>query len=133
MSAPRLRVGPGVLDGSVDCHRVMVYATHALDNVEIFAVRMAVVIEPSFIVESDRINDEGISLPLANRITPPRGRQILGMLTAVREYFPYEVIILKQHDHLAWTLQNFHRLASYQVDAWHAGRDTVHDRVIGFR
>src|SRR5258706_14715281 len=133
MPAPGLRVSLGIFDRGVDRHRVMVYAPHAFHNVQFLAVWMAVVIEPGFIVESDGVNDERISLPLSDRIAHPCGRQILGMLPAVREDLADEVMVLKQHDHLARALQDFHWLASYQINAWHAGRKTVDDRVIRFR
>src|SRR5882672_5993312 len=119
MSAPGLRVRLRVVNRNVDCQRVVACAAYALHNVQLFSVRMAVIIEPSFIVKTDGVNDECISLPLANRVSHPCRIQILGMLTPIGVNLAHKVIVLIEHDHLAGGLHDLHRLASYQINPWH--------------
>src|SRR5258707_6700584 len=102
----------------------MACAAYALHNVQLVGMRMAVIIEPCFVVKTDGVNDECISLPLANRVSHPCGIQILGMLTPIGVNLAHKVIVLIQHDHPARGLHDLHRLTSYQINSWHTGWKT---------
>src|ERR1700693_6650015 len=96
-------------------------------------MRMAHEIEPGFVVKTDRVNNECISLPLANRVPHPRGSHILGMLTPICVDLAHKVIVLKEHDHPARDLNNLDRLPSLKIDTWDTGGGTVRNRGVGFR
>ena len=53
-------------------------------QLHVFAMRMAIAIEPGSFVITCRIDDQGVSLPMTNRPTVPDRIQIFGKLSSVR-------------------------------------------------
>src|SRR5579864_923218 len=91
---------------------------------------MAIIVEPGLVVKPHCIHDECISLPPANRVSHPRGIQILGMWAAIGIDIAYEMVILEEHQYTARDIRNLHRLASYEKDPWNPRWKTLHDRIV---
>ena len=75
-----LYVGAGIVDGHIDRQVSQIGAGVALDGMQLFRVRMAQIIEPEFVVVSDRIDHQRVSFPMADGMAVPGGIGIVGML-----------------------------------------------------
>src|SRR5262249_30280719 len=60
-------------------------------------MRMAVVIEPGRLVNTDRIHDQRIFVPFTDRISVPRGLAVLGERPAVGKYLAVGMVRLEQY------------------------------------
>jgi hypothetical protein len=87
-SAPRFRIRLRVVDGDLHGHVPNVAAPEAFDGMQSIGMGMAIVIQPAFIVEAARLDDQRIALPSANRVTEPRGLRIFGKQAAIRKDLP---------------------------------------------
>src|SRR6202023_2191082 len=94
-----------------------------LDHVQSVAVWMPSPIEPSFVVEVGRVDDERICVPTANRVSHPGGGQILVMCSPIGIDLARKVIELEEHDDSAGDLNDLHG-KGVEIDPWHAGRIT---------
>src|SRR5579862_789142 len=128
--SPGLRISLGIVDRNINGQGVMADATDALCEVQILAVRMAHLIEPGLIVETNGIDDEGVPLPFADRISHPRGANVLGMLTPIRKNLAHKMIVLEQHHDLAGVLHDLEGQSSNKIDPRHTGRKTFEYRVV---
>ena len=81
----RLCVRAGVDDRRLDLHRAQVESRVALDRMQLLRVRMSGKIEPEALVESDRIDDQRVSIPATDRMPIPGRVQILPVVTPVDE------------------------------------------------
>src|SRR6516225_3542765 len=61
-------------------------------------MRMAGQIQPYTFFEADVIDDQSVTLPLADGISEPCGVRISRELASICEYLPVEVIRLEQQD-----------------------------------
>src|SRR6267143_6798642 len=73
---PDLCVRLGVVDDDLLLQRVMVQSTVTLGKVHLFAARIPREIGPHFVVETNRFDNECVSLPPANRVPQPTGAGI---------------------------------------------------------
>src|SRR5687768_10773529 len=65
---PRLRVGARIVDRHLIAHRVLVDAGEALDELQVRGVRCAAGVDPELLVQTARFDDQGVALPLADRV-----------------------------------------------------------------
>src|SRR5258708_17768446 len=95
---------------------------------------MAYPIKPSLVIKSNRIDNQRIALPFANRVPHPQwGIQKVIMRASISIDLAHQASIFEQHDHLVRILDNFHRPA-VKINSWHTRRKTaVHwiVRIIG--
>src|SRR5579864_8737617 len=85
IQSERLGVRSWVIDGSFPFQVPQVRPAIALDGMQLFGVRVPREVEPELIVESDRVNDQTVSLVLADRFAIPSWIRIRGMLAPVHE------------------------------------------------
>src|ERR1700682_5869393 len=85
---------------------------------------MTDLIEQGFVVKTDRIGDQCISLPPANRVPHPEGAQILVMRAPIRVDSAHKVIELEEHDHLARNLNDLHWKVE-KIDSRHTWWKTI--------
>src|SRR6266705_423320 len=71
-----------VFDGNVDFHEGSVGdQLDTLHQMSLFGVRLHTAEQPRFVVESDRVDVERVTLPSADRMAVPGGKRFLGMRT----------------------------------------------------
>src|SRR6266540_3576716 len=78
----------GVIDGHFVVEGAVVDPRPPLDDVKLLGVRRAAAVPPPLVVEPDRIDHQGVLLPVADRLAEPGRRRILGVLPAVHEDLP---------------------------------------------
>src|ERR1700733_3258454 len=94
-------------------------------------MRVAQPVQPSLVIEADRVHDERVSLPMADSVSHPCGGKILaGMLPGICVDVTDEVVVLKNHHDFAGNLHDLHRewVIVEPRDAW--GK-TLIDRIGG--
>src|SRR5215467_2298785 len=67
--APRLRVRLRVVDRHLDVHVAEILADEALGHAQLVGVGLAGVVEPSFVVETDGLDDQRVAIPVSDGIT----------------------------------------------------------------
>src|ERR1700687_4074271 len=92
---------------------------------------MAVRIEPTLVIQPDRIDDKSISFPLADGIAHPCRFQIFGMTPSVGPDLPPDALVLEEHENAVRSLNDFKWLGPDQ-NSRDAGRIAVQNRVITF-
>src|SRR5580765_2871865 len=70
-SRPRFPKRTLIVERDLDLEMPEVGTPHALGDVQLVAVRLAVEIQPAAIVKSDRVDDERVAVPGADRVTEP--------------------------------------------------------------
>src|SRR5262249_30219310 len=68
-----------------------------LDGMICIAMRMPAVIQIRLIVQSTRIGNECVAIPLPDRITQPDGVHLFRKIAAVREHLPEASLIFVQN------------------------------------
>src|SRR6266853_1477133 len=87
-------------------------------------------IEPSLVVEANHIDNEGIALPFANRVSHPQWRiQELVMWTPIRVDMAHEASIFEHHDHFVRKLDDFH-WSAVKINSWHTRRKTAVNGIV---
>src|SRR5882762_5300698 len=99
LSCPGLFVSFRIVDRELVLQGILVQAPDALHKVESIAVRMTVPVDPIFVIESDSVNDERVSLILANRVPHPRVRISVGMSSPIHVDSAHQVILIEQEEH----------------------------------
>src|SRR3984885_4450662 len=89
------------------------------------AVGVSSAIQPGLVVETDRIYNQRVALPMTDRVPQPRGSESCIVLSPVGENLADEVVELEQHDHPAWHLHDLHR-KWLQIQTGHSGRKAAH-------
>src|SRR5438093_10662831 len=92
-------------------------------------MRMAREIEPRFFFEANSINDQAVTIPLADRISEPRRFALFGERLAIRENLPVVVVSLKDQDDQAPLLNDLPR-RGVTISIRHAVRETTPIRPI---
>ena len=69
-------------------------------------MRVPDAVEPSLVVEIHGVSDQGVSLPMPNRVSHPGGAESGVMRAAVREDLMPHGVPLEKHDDLAGNLSN---------------------------
>src|SRR6266699_994210 len=93
---------------------------------------MAKRIEPALVIQSDRVNDKSISIPLADGIAHPRWFQLFGMAPAIGPDLAPDALVLKEHERAVRGLHDLKRLGPDQ-NSRDTGRIAVQNRIITFR
>src|ERR1700728_1790031 len=75
----------GIVDGHLDVHVAEIPPPVTFLNTEGLTTRMTSSVQPAFIVETDCIGHQRITVPLAHRIPHPGWLRIGGMLAAIRK------------------------------------------------
>src|ERR1051326_5076512 len=128
---PGLRVRLWIGERHRKLQVVRVNSTIALLEAHLVAVRTAEMIEPGSVVITNGLDDERISFPFADRVSPPCRIRILGEFAAIRpDGAPY-VMELHVLQHPVWSLNE---LKGPQVRfpkvAWITHRFTVRNFVV---
>src|SRR5438093_2013277 len=92
-------------------------------------MRMAREIEPRFFFEANSINDQAVTIPLADRISEPRRFALFGQRPPIRENLPVVVVSLKDQDDQARLLNDLPR-RGVTISIRHAVRETTPIRPI---
>src|SRR5215469_663332 len=92
-------ISAGIVDGDLVAEVPCIWAPIALDYVELLCVWVTDAIEPELIIESDRVHNEGVSLPLSSGIAKPRWIEVLGVAAGVHEDLPVGVHVPLDQDH----------------------------------
>src|ERR1700680_1958367 len=106
----------------------MVDTTKALDHVKSFAVRKALHVQPSLVVETDRVDDQRIAIPVADRISHPGWTKILRVLPAIGVDLSNEMVVLEQHQNSSARLNDLEWKGNEQ-NPRNAGRITAQIRI----
>src|SRR2546426_5308795 len=125
---PWLGVGLGIIDRDLNFHVPKVFPPETFDHTQRFRCRLAGLIQPRFSVEASGVDDERIAVPLACRITEPRGRSILGELTAIKKDLPPKRMGLVDEDYESWCLHKFPRWRR-RIDPRYTLGQTVRGRI----
>src|SRR5207237_9570814 len=91
LRGPRLGVRARIIHGHFESEVAFIDARPALDDVQLLRVRIAPVVEPRLVVEADRVDDERVTLPSADRVAPPRRIALIRMLPSVHAELPERV------------------------------------------
>src|SRR5262245_7287263 len=121
---PRTRVRFGIVNRHFQLQTSKVGPTEALYRVQLLAVRMASLIQPRSIVESGRVDDEHVAVPLAYGVSPPRWLGINRCRTAICKDLPPPVEGLEQDDCQAFHLRDLER-GRFQRGFGNPGRQTA--------
>ena len=103
-----------------------VAAREALLDPQVLAVAVASGVEPAEVVEAQRVDHEGVAIPLTHRVAVPRGPHIVRIrqLTAVSVNLPEDGFHLIQEEGFAGKLDDLERFRQ-QNAVWHAVRQTI--------
>ena len=130
---PRLRVELRIFHRHLVRQMVRVRPRPPFDDVHGVAMRMRVVVNPAqLVLESDRVDDQRVAIPLANAVSKKRGLEILLVSAAVdgdRPKRPHQFV--EKHDAIR-VLNNFKR---HSADAGprYSGEQTQGFRIDRFR
>src|SRR5437764_1230339 len=112
-----------------------VRARETLNEVQLIAVRVADRVEPRLVVEVDRVDDERVAFPMADRIAEPR-RDAVSVRTAVDRNHREPRVLLEEEREVLVALHDLHRLG--RIDGprhaeWQAGAGVIaFGRVVRF-
>src|SRR5215467_10453591 len=97
---PRFRVRLRVVDRHLDVHVAEIFPNEPLRDACFVRGRLAGIVDPALVVEAGRLDDQRISVPMADGIAEPRRLRIGREGTAIGEDLPVGVHRLVQdHDH----------------------------------
>src|SRR2546422_8804435 len=117
---PGLGIGLGIVNRDPDLQGSNITAPEALGEMQSVAMRVTAIIKPGFIGEADRVDNQGVALPLADRVSEPGGNAIVGKATAVGEDLAIVNRFVVEDQDDSGRLDDLPRPASYQHRAWHA-------------
>src|SRR5262245_36251021 len=83
-AAPGLGVGARIINGHVAANLREIGTRELLDGVELIGVRRSTAINPEALVVANRIDDERVAFPPADRVAVVGGLQVLRVAAAVR-------------------------------------------------
>ena len=99
----------GVLERDRPPDIVLIDLLKALDQMQLIAVLMTCRVEPSPIVEPDRIHDQSVPFPVADGIAEPGGVYILGVASAIGVNDAEGALVLKEDGHHRGRLHDLER------------------------
>src|SRR5580704_1685276 len=94
-------------------------------------MRMAHLIEPGLVVETDGVDNEGVSLPFSDRIAHPAWVQVFRMRPGIRPDLADIVTKFVDDEHAPGYRENFHGKIE-KINSRHAGRVALQSGVVGF-
>jgi hypothetical protein len=127
---PWFGVKLGILEGHGPFDIVFVDLLKALDQMQLIAVLMAGGIEPSAIVQADRIDDQRVAIPVADGISEPGGVQIFGMAAAIGVDDSEGALILEEDSHHRRRLHDLERHDAGLDSSRRADRQALRERII---
>src|SRR5262245_23177719 len=83
----------GVIEGDFDLKMAQVRTAVSLGDVQLFAMRHALAVQPRLVIEPDRVDDQNVAFPFRDRVAHPERLQIYGVPAAVQEQLPLAVHI----------------------------------------
>src|SRR3989442_2190451 len=128
--APGLRIRFRIVNGDFHIHVTEVMAAETFDGVIGIAMGMPAVIEVRLIVETDRIHDEGVAIPLANRVTQPCGLRLSRKAAAIRENLPVTALVLEKNQRYRRRLDDLERCCRYQHGVRYSVRQATPGRPV---
>src|SRR5467141_1795412 len=120
-TGPDLCVRLGVIDDDLLLQSIMVQSAVTLGKVHLFAARIPREIGPHVVVETNRFDNERVSLPPANRVPQPTGVWIFGKWPPVGPDGAPNVELLEEHEHPARNLNDLHGVGKDQK-LWRTAR-----------
>src|SRR5688572_7921613 len=107
---PRFRVHEAVIDRDGELEGVLGDTLIALGHLQRRAVRVARVVDPGAVVQTDRFDDErGVVLPASHRVPVPPRIRFLRQLRAVGPDDPPAVLEHVEHEHLVRRVHDLER------------------------
>src|SRR5215472_15245899 len=120
-----LRVRLEIVDSQLQIHMAEITPSEPLPNPQLLALRVPKRIQPALVVESFRIHDQDIALPMADRITHPGRLRINGKHAAISVYLAVRVALFVENSHECWRLNDLERKIIVKVTARNALRNTA--------
>src|SRR6266568_7788782 len=96
---PRLLVRLRIVNRGLHLQALLVQAPEAHGHVQRVGMRMTLKINPGFVADSNRVDDEHFALIFADRVPHPRRRRMVGMSAPIHVYSPHPVIVIEQDEH----------------------------------
>ena len=127
---PRVRVRFRIIDRDVDLEPAEIHAAITLGDFRGARQRAAESIEPSAVLEADRLHDESIALPSADRIAVPRRFRFHGQRPAVREDLSIRGVALVEDHDKPGKLEDFPRRRKSQEAQRAARRAARRNRIV---
>src|SRR6516225_7168799 len=127
---PGLRVRLRIIDGDFVRHMAKVKAMKAFGRMIALGMRMAAIIYICQVIETDRIDHERIALPLADRISHPRGRRVLRESAAIRENLAEVALVLEMNQRHGGSLNDLERSCRDKKRIWHPVRQAASRRPV---
>src|SRR5262245_32763107 len=106
---PGLREYPLIINRDLVGNVLVVGSRKSLDYAQLIAMGMTDRIEIALIIEMAALNDERVSLPMANGGTIPLRHEIVGMWTSIDRYNVEHIPGLKEKNHVLVCLNNLNR------------------------
>src|ERR1700730_7707013 len=103
---PGLRVRLGVIDGDLQFQSVTVQSPVALGQMGLLAARISVGIGPILVVKANRIENESVALPFANRVAQITWVGIFGEWPPVGPDGAPDMLLLEKHEHPSGNLND---------------------------
>src|SRR6202030_2182065 len=95
-----LGVHRGIVNRDLNLHVSEVAAMESLGHTHRFAMGMAESIQPASIIESRRVDDQRIAIPLADGVPQPTRLWIVAWLSPIDKYLAEAGVLLVEHgDH----------------------------------
>src|SRR5262245_37138062 len=111
---PRFRIGLRVVDRYSDLQSLSVDPAVSFSEMHHVAVRIAIEIQPWYVVEPDGVDDERVPFPSANRVAHPRWIRIVRKLSSVGPDRAPMPVVLEEHDDAVRDLDDLKRLRNTQ-------------------
>src|SRR6266446_5824702 len=89
LALPGPRISLSVVEQKIDFQPVMTHPPYSLEDFQRIAMRVTQAVEPCYIVHTDRFDDECVSVPLSNRVSPERRRGAFGVFASIQVNRPY--------------------------------------------
>ena len=104
---PRLGVRTRIFDRHLIVQRHLIAPGKALDRMERFRVRMAVLIQPRPIVEADGVHDQRVAFPMSDRLSQVGRIGILRVTASIgKDRTPEMRSALEHEEHSVWQLKH---------------------------
>src|SRR5438094_9435767 len=82
---PWFRICVAVIDRDLDIHVAEILSAEPLDDVERFGCRLPLLIQPELSIETLRVDNERVAVPLARRIPQPCGWGIFRHFSSIKK------------------------------------------------
>ena len=83
-----LRECLGIFESDFDLKVSQVGPAVAFDHMKLIAVRNSLAVQPGLVIETDRVHNKSVAVPLCNRVSHPQRIKIFGVPATVQKELP---------------------------------------------